>query len=497
MMTRTVISPQTNTYGKRIPLSTKRVMALSALRGKQTVATISKTHGCSRTTVYKQHDKALAAANKVFESDDDTASFHFPVTKDVIKKIVTALVLICKSSYRDCLSFLKSIFDYSLSLGSVFSIIEECAEKAAPINQSYDLKSIKTSAADEIFHRNKPFLATVDIDSRFCPLLVKADARDYETWGIHLLDLESRGYAPDTAILDGAKGLVKGHAISLPGTTIRHDHFHILKDLKDCGRFLSNKEASQATAALCLYRKVEAASAAEKKKEITGSLSSALANLTLLEKTRASFSLLVQWLQHDVLQLAGHPPKERALLYDFIVSEMMALSVQHPHRLSEIVTSLVTRRDALLDVANTLNEAFCALANKYTLSVSIIWEICYTARYDANSVKYGLKSCALESLIGPDYDAIEDEVLLILEGTHRCSSMVENFNSRLRPYLDEKKEVTQKTLDLVQFYLNHKPFVRSHHKHLVNKTPAEALTGVAHKPWLEMLGFTEFQRQAA
>ena len=74
--------------------------------------------------------------------------------------------------------------------------------------------------------------------------------------------------------------------------------------------------------------------------------------------------------------------------------------------------------------------------------------------------------------------------------------MVENFNSRLRSYLGENKEVTQKTLNLVRFYLNHKPFMRSHHNHLVNKTPAEAMTGTVHKPWLEMLGFSSFQRQA-
>jgi hypothetical protein len=39
--------------------------------------------------------------------------------------------------------------------------------------------------------------------------------------------------------------------------------------------------------------------------------------------------------------------------------------------------------------------------------------------------------------------------------------------------------------------------MRSYHKHLVDKTPAEAMTGKAHKPWLEMIGYTPFQRKAA
>jgi hypothetical protein len=102
----------------------------------------------------------------------------------------------------------------------------------------------------------------------------------------------------------------------------------------------------------------------------------------------------------------------------------------------------------------------------------------------------------LETLIGEKYDEIEDEMLAILEKTHRCSSMVENLHSRLRPYLDERKFVSQKILGLLQFYLNHKPFMRSKHERLKNKTPAQAMTGKPHLPWLEMLGFTCFKQPA-
>ena len=106
-------------------------------------------------------------------------------------------------------------------------------------------------------------------------------------------------------------------------------------------------------------------------------------------------------------------------------------------------------------------------------------------------------SCNNASIIGDTYEEIEDAVLIIMEETPRCSSMIENFNSRLRPYLDERKEVTQKRLLLIQFYLNHKPFMRSHHVSLKNKTPAEAMTGKTHENWLTLLGHTQFKRKAA
>ncbi len=263
----------------------------------------------------------------------------------------------------------------------------------------------------------------------------------------------------------------------------------MIRDLKDCARFLKNEVASRTTETLKLVRRTEKAQDAKKKRACAAALSKSLAELSALEQTYAVFQILTQWLQHDVLQLAGYQPDERAKLYDFIVAEMTLLAKQHPHRIDAIVTSLHHQRDALLDVANALNDQFAQLATQYKLSINTIWDICYTARYGIDSCRYHEQSSALEIVIGEKYEEIEDAVLSILEKTHRCSSMVENLNSRVRPYLDERKFVSQKILGLIQFYLNHKPFTRSTHKRLVNKSPAEAMTGKPHQPWLEMLGF--------
>lgn len=251
------------------------------------------------------------------------------------------------------------------------------------------------------------------------------------------------------------------------------------------------------TAALKIDKRVDKCRDEEKKQTLIEDWNAALSGLSMLEDTRKMFKLLSRWLQYDVLQLAGHPPETRAELYDFIVAEMVALALKHPHRIDDIVTSLKNRREALLNVSIELNKKFETLASQYSVSIETIWAICYSARYDIGSVKYHETSCELESLLGLHYEEIENAVLHILETTHRCSSMIENFNSRLRPYLDERKFISQKSLNLIQFYLNHKPFMRSKHETLVGKTSAEALTGKAHKPWLEMLGFISWYKQAA
>jgi hypothetical protein len=482
---------------KRIPSATKCAIAIQAITRQQTITEISKNFNCSRTTVHAQKNRAMEAAANAFEESDEEILFTISVTKAFIDMMVVALFLICGSSYRGIMFFLESILGYSLSLGSVFNILDAAADKAASINAAYDLSSIQSSAADEVFHRNQPILGIVDIESRYCALLAKSDERDHETWAIHLFYLQACGYAPNTSVIDSAKGLIKGHEIALPTTVLRHDHFHIVRDLKDCARFLKNEVASRTTETLKLVRRAEKVQDAKKKRACAAASSKSLAELGALEQTYATFQILTQWLQHDVLQLAGYQPNERANLYDFIVAEMTLLAKQHPHRIDAIVISLHHQRDALLDVANALNDQFAKLATQYKISIDAIWKVCYTARYGIDSCRYHEQSSALEIVIGKQYEEIEDAVLSILENTHRCSSMVENLNSRVRPYLEERKFVSQKILNLIQFYLNHKPFMRSTHKRLVNKTAAEAMTGRSHQPWLEMLGFPSVTKLSA
>ncbi len=131
-----------------------------------------------------------------------------------------------------------------------------------------------------------------------------------------------QGYAPDTTILDGASGLVKGHEEVLANTKIRHDHFHIIKDMKDCGMFLQNEIASTVTETLKLYNRANKGSNEIKKSKFTEAWNTALTKLGILEDTYNTFQLLVHWLQYEVLQLAGYPPEKRAMLYDFIIAEL-------------------------------------------------------------------------------------------------------------------------------------------------------------------------------
>jgi len=76
----------------------------------------------------------------------------------------------------------------------------------------------------------------------------------------------------------------------------------------------------------------------------------------------------------------------------------------------------------------------------------------------------------------------------------RASSLVENLNSRLRSYFFLRRQVGPDSLALLQFFLNHRRFLRSEHEQRVGKSPAELLTGQTHPHWLQMLGYQRFRR---
>ncbi len=125
-------------------------------------------------------------------------------------------MLICHSSTRGVVELLRDLFDYPISLGTVHNIVHSAVPHARRINQQYDLSTIRIGLLDEIFQAGDPVLVGVDAQSTFCFLLSLEEHRDADTWGIRLLELADRGFAPDATVADFAAGLRAGHKEALP-----------------------------------------------------------------------------------------------------------------------------------------------------------------------------------------------------------------------------------------------------------------------------------------
>jgi hypothetical protein len=95
--------------------------------------------------------------------------------------------------------------------------------------------------------------------------------------------------------------------------------------------------------------------------------------------------------------------------------------------------------------------------------------------------------------MGAKCHAVFEAVLQAMAQTPRCSSMVENLNSRLRNYFTLRRQLGGEYLGLLQFFLNHRTFLRSRVAERVGKSPKQLMTGQAHPHWLTLLGFGQPQ----
>ena len=101
------------------------------------------------------------------------------------------------------------------------------------------------------------------------------------------------------------------------------------------------------------------------------------------------------------------------------------------------------------------------------------------------------QEAALRDQLRGRFHDLSEAVAAVARSTVRASSVVENVNSRLRSYFFLRRHLGPDYLQLLQFFLNHRRFLRSEHPERVDRSPAELLTGQAHAHWLELLGLPD------
>ena len=469
--------------------------ALEAATNRKTISYLANENNTSRKFIRKQRDKALTAVDESFNlaKTDNEVIFYLPVTNEWIQQLVLSLMLAPHASYRNIITLLKDCFDMDISLGKVHAIFTEAVEMSMQLNASEDLSKIKISSNDELFHHNRPVLSGIDIRSLYCYLLSYELQRDEETWAINLLDAKDKGMNPERMISDDAGGLISGHQLVFPKTPCDYDNFHLLKGLMDLRRYFRNRLKSSMTALskceIQLRKNPD-------NKEWHDNTSLSCQEKERMQYLSSTIDTLISWLAHDVLNKAGPSPIERRKLYDFIVDEFKKLESMESHRIKEMRTLLENKRVTALAFSDALNERFMEMSMQWNIPVDLLWEMCRLQRYDYEGSQYAIRSLSLQEKLSDQFDEIEDAVMIALDTTESTSSMIENLNGRVRKHIYNRQEIGHGYLDLLRFFLNHSPILRSARTERQGKTPAEILTGKPHPHWLEMLGFDRFKRAA-
>jgi hypothetical protein len=225
----------------RLPESDRRDLAIQALAGSDTVSDLAARHGVSRKFIYQQTDKARTALDDAFlaAAPEDETLFELTVTKAWLRQLIVALPLICHSSYRGVIEFVRDLLGVSISVGTVHNVLQSAARRADAINQDQDLSGIRVGLHDETFQGSTPVLAGVCAASTYCYLLVAAEHRDVDTWGVHLLDAARQGLRPDRTIADAGQGLRAGQRAAWGETPCHGDVFHIKHQYEGLANTLS------------------------------------------------------------------------------------------------------------------------------------------------------------------------------------------------------------------------------------------------------------------
>ena len=483
---------------KALGPSQRLTLGLHALADKQTITDLADDHDVSRKFVYRQAAIAQAALDEAFTASaaaEDQVLFRLPVTKAWLRQVTLGLTLICHSSYRGVGEFCRDLLGVNLPVGTVHNILRDAMDKARPYNLGQNLGNVDIAGVDEIFQNGQPVLVAADMASTYCCLLSLEDHRDADTWGTRLLELQERGFAPRATIADFGTGLRAGQKLALPDVPCRGDVFHALHEITTLVTVLENR----AYHALAARHKVEQEKTkTHKQGQRTQVLGRKAASAGQAETQAIALAddvaLLARWLRCDLFAVSGLPHADRCALFDFIVTELKNRQPLCPHRLGPVCSLLQNQRDDLLAFAAQLDTDLAQLAGRFQVPVALVRELLDLQALDERRPLRWQKEAVLRQRLGQQFHALNTAVQDVADHSVRASSVIENLNSRLRAYFFLRRHLGPDYLALLQFFLNHRRFLRSEHAERVEQSPAELWTGDSHPHWLEMLGYGRFSR---
>lgn len=201
-----------------------------------------------------------------------------------------------------------------------------------------------------------------------------------------------------------------------------------------------------------------------------------------------------RWIHYDLLAVAGPCHAERLELSAFILAELKARVSQAPDIIKPLITYLENEGDNVLEFVAQLDRDFAALATATQVAPELVRELFAVLTFDEKNPQRWQRDARLREILGERYFPLTKQLEAVRRRTVRASSVVENINSRLRDYFFLRQMLGNDYLALLQFFLNHRRFLRSKHPERVNKSPTELLTGQTHPHWIELLGFTRFSQ---
>jgi len=164
-------------------------------------------------------------------------------------------------------------------------------------------------------------------------------------------------------------------------------------------------------------------------------------------------------------------------------------------RIGAVRRALQNQRDSLLAFVGILEAKLDAIAHNAAVPPYLVRATCLLHRKPRTSDAFWQGWNRLHAAMGHRFHEVWAAVSHAMGSTPRSSSLVENINSRLRNCLTLRRHLdgSKAWLGLLQFFFNHRRFMRSRCDKRNGKSPREVMTGQNHPHWLTLLGLGPLQ----
>ena len=459
-----------------LPHQARQQLALDAFAG-QSISALADQHQVSRKFVYRQLGHAHDAFDQAFAPPADQPPhllFRLPVTKPWLRQLVLGLTLICHSpsaASTNC-SPTSSIAPRRSARST--TSCNRPSPPRRPHNTQPDLAAIRIGAHDEIFQAGRPVLVGADVVSTYCYLLSPEEHRDADAWGVRLLELCDRGFRPDAAIADFAGGFRAGQAEALPDAPCRGDVFHALQTAMPLVGYLENHayDAIDTRSRLENRRaRTTAAKAAKRRRRRVGSATPARPRRrpwpSPTRRPRSSAGRV------GTSGPCAVPITPAAALYTTGSSLNCGYASAPPPADSARPLPAGKPTGQPVGVRQATRPGPGGLGRRIPGARVAVAETRHVPSLAAGRPERWQREQVLWRRWGSRYGVLREAVAELLGQVVRASSVIENPNSRLRNYFFRRRHLGADYRALLQFFLNHRRFVRSEHAERVGKSPAD------------------------
>jgi len=454
--------------------------------GGASVAAAARDNDVSRKFVRVQRDMArrIAAEDALRRGEAKTVV----VDDAFMERFVVAAALVCNCPFRGIMELCEAMFGHAPSLGTVHNICKKAIDRAREGNSRETFESVRHAAIDEIFQNSTPVFAGVDLASRYVFLLSAEQDRSGASWWCALEQCRERRLTPRSVVGDGGLGLRKGMAECFPDVPCDNDVFHALKDVtRTLGYLEKTTLKSMGTVERLLSAREKRVGL--RKNGFNRQIGDARQREGELLRCHSTLETIFEFLREDVLDFNEVSFEDRRGLFDWLMEELAAVENAYK-QVSQLRNKLEKQAETLLAVFRRLDGAVVQLAAKHGMDVGDARMM--VNRFNGHRDDFRTEMAMVR--IGEKYgdertQACLDDLYELMRESFRASSAVENLNSILRTYFQQRREIGNDYLELLRFYLNHRVIDRSRVKEREGKSPYELMTGKGHAHWLDMLGF--------